>query len=206
MKKLLIAGTAILSVCFTPQLTFAQDVEVEEEVVEPKKAKDWFVYADANIGMSQFSTSEGNTTYVSDNMANAYFRAGLKYKYFGAEVEYGTGVNEIDEDGVTLGLGSQTSFFGILRYPGPDNKYDAFIRAGYHSSDFEVSIEEFDFNLNQNVTLSDDVSSDGFVFGLGGTYYFTENFGLRGDITGYNTRDIVEAGYVGGSLGATLKF
>jgi len=207
MKKLLCASAAALSLLAAPTVSHAQDdVVLGDEIVTPKnpgKPKDLWIYADANIGYSQFSSTEGNTTFVSDSMANAYFRAGVKYKYFGAEVELGTGLSDIDEDGLSLGLGTQISGFGILRYPA--DKYDVFLRAGYHSSDFDVEFEGFDPDFG-DVNFDESISSDGFAFGIGGTYYFSENFGLRADITGYNTRDIADAGYVGGSIGGTVKF
>jgi len=204
MKNLLIAGAALLGVLSAPTYAFAQDdAVIDDEVVKPKKPKDWFVYADANLALAQFSTSDGNTTAVSDSTTAAYFRAGVKYKYLGAEVELGQGLSDIEEDGLSLEVSSQTSVFAIGRYPG-DN-YDVFLRAGYHSSTLKVSGEFFDETGNL-LSASEDLKANGFVAGVGGTYYFTDNFGLRADITGYNMRDLVDAGFVAGSLGVSVKF
>ncbi len=205
MKNLLIASAAVCSFISAPMYAFAQDdVIMDEEVVTPKKPKEWHVYADANVATAQFSDSDGRTTVVSDSTFAAYFRAGVKYKYFGAEVELGQGLSEIEEDGLSLGVASQTSVFGILRKPGEN--FDVFIRAGYHSSKVEVGGQVFNPNTGGQLAFNEELTSDGFVAGVGGTYYFTDNVGLRADITGYNTRDLVEAGYVAASIGGTVKF
>jgi hypothetical protein len=116
----------------------------------------------------------------------------------------GQGLSDIEEDGASLGVASQLSGFAIVRLPG-DN-YDIFFRGGYHSTKFDVGLDGFDPNTGQNFSVSDNVKSEGFAFGVGGTYFFTENIGLRADITGYNTRDLVDAGYVSASLGGAIKF
>jgi len=207
MKKLLVASAAIFGMCFTHSFAFAQDNTIEDEIVkpkEPKDAKDLHVYGDVNIGLTQFTSTDGNTTATSDTMVNAYFRVGAKYKYFGIEGELGQGLSGIDEDGLSLDVGTQLSAFGILRLP--HDNWDIFARAGYHSTDIDFTLDIFDPFTGANVSGSDELSSDGFAFGIGGTYYFTDNIGIRGDITGYNTRDFIDAALVGGSLGLTAKF
>ncbi len=195
MKKLLIAGTALFGTLAAPSLAFAQDDVIEDEVVTPKEAKDWFVYGDANFALMQFSVTEGNTEFVSDTMTAAFFRAGVKYKYFGAEVEYGTGLSDIEEDGISVGVNSQTSIFGILRLP--EDNYDIYLRVGYHSSDIEVGI----------AGLGEATEKDeGFAGGVGGTYFFNDNLGIRLDVTGYNLSDPLDVSYVGGSAGAVVRF
>jgi len=204
MKNILIASTVALGFLAAPAATFAQDTTMGDEIVKPKKSKDWFVYADANFAAAQFSTSDGNTTSVSDSTTAAYFRAGVKYKYFGAEVELGQGLSDIEEDGLSLEVSSQKSVFGILRAPG--DQYDVFIRAGYHSSTLNISGQFVDPNTGNLLNASEDLKSDGFVAGVGGTYYFTDNFGVRADVTGYNMRDLVDASFVAGSIGVSVKF
>jgi len=205
MKNLLIASAAMFGVLSVPSFAFAQDdVILDEEVITPKIQKDWHIYADANLATAQFSSSEGNTTYVSDSTFAAYFRAGFKYKYFGVEAELGQGLSDIEEDGLSLGVSSQAAAFGVLRLPG-DN-YDVFLRAGYHSSTLEVGGSIFNPVTGGQTNVQEELTSDGFVAGVGGTYYFTDNLGLRADITGYNTRDLVDAGYVAASIGGTVKF
>lgn len=92
----------------------------------------------------------------------------------------------------------------MVRTPG--KKYDVYLRAGYHSSSIDISGSVFDPQSGQFISASDELDSNGFAAGVGGTYYFTDNFGLRADITGYNTRDLVEAGYVAGSIGGSVRF
>lgn len=196
MKHLFISSAALFGILAAPSISQAQDDVLADEVVIPKKEKEWFGYADINIATTQFSDSDGRTTYVTDSATSSYIRVGAKYRYFGAEVELGNGLSDIEEDELSLGVSSQKAIFGILRAPG-DN-YDVFIRAGYHSSKIEFGADVIDF--------SETVTSNGFAAGVGGTYYFTDNFGLRADITGYNTRDTLEAGFVAASLGATARF
>jgi len=203
MKNLLVACTAIFGLCAAPQFALAQD-EVADEIVKPKEPKSWHVYGDVNIALTQFSTSDGNNSATSDSMGNVYGRVGAKYKYIGAEVEIGQGLSDIEEDGFSLGVGTQLAAFGILRLPVQDNA-DIFLRAGYHSTDLEVGFDGFDPDLG-NIDVSEDVTSDGFAFGVGGTFYFTDNLGVRGDITGYNTRDLIDANLIAASLGLTAKF
>lgn len=195
MKNLLIASAALLGVLSTPMLAAAQDDVIEEEVVTPKQSKDWFVYGDANFALMQFSVTEGNTEFVSDMMTAAFFRAGVKYKYFGAEVEYGTGLSGIEEDGISIDVNSQTSVFGIVRLPA--DKADVYLRLGYHSSDIEFGI--------QGVGEASETDS-GFAGGIGGSYFFTDNLGIRLDITSYNLSDPLDVSYVGGSAGAVVRF
>ena len=199
MKNLIISTAAILSFLAVPTQALAQDEstneDIEEVIVTPKKDKDWFVYGDANFGLMQFSVTEGNTEFVSDTLTAAFFRAGVKYKYVGAEFEYGTGLSGIEEDGVSVDVNSQTSVFGILRLPA-DN-YDVYLRLGYHSSDVEVGIDG----------LGEASESDsGFAGGVGGTYFFSDNFGIRLDVTAYNLSDPLDVSYVGGSAGAVVRF
>jgi len=137
-------------------------------------------------------------------MSSLYFRVGAKYKYFGIEGELGQGLSGIDEDGVSLDVETQLSAFAILRLP--QDNWDVFLRAGYHSTDIELEGEVFDPTTGTFINGSVDLTSDGFAGGIGGTYYFTDNFGLRADITAYNTRDFIDAGFVAASLGVTAKF
>lgn len=193
MKKFLVASTVLLSVFTAPTIAFAQDVD--DEIVKPKTSKDWFVYGDANFGLMQFSVTEGNTEYVSDMMTAGFFRGGVKYKYFGAEVEYGTGLSEYEEDGVSLGVNTQTSVFGILRLPAKNS--DMYLRLGYHSSDVEVGI----------AGVGEASEKDkGFAGGIGGSYFFNDNLGVRLDITSYRLSDTLEVNYIGGSAGAVVRF
>jgi len=199
MKKILLSVCSIFAVAaVTP--AYAQDETTDETIEETVKYKkgadDVWVHFDANFGTYQFETSEGSTTYVSDSLLATHFRAGVKYSYFGAEVEYGSSISAIEEDDVNLDLGSQIGIFGIARMPA-DN-YDFYLRAGYHSSTFEGSVD--------GVSGTVDLDADGFAFGFGGSYYFADNFGVRADLTAYNAKDIVDAAFIGGSIGLTARF
>lgn len=195
MKKLLLSSAVILGAFAAPSYVMAQDDVIEDEVVTPKTPKDWFVYADANFALMQFSVTEGNTDFVSDMMTAAFFRAGVKYKYFGAELEYGQGLSDVEEDGISIGISSQTSVFGIVRLP--TNKLDVYMRLGYHSSDI-------DFSASGLGEFSE--KDEGFAGGIGGSYFFTDNLGIRLDITNYRLSDPLDVDYVGGSAGAVVRF
>lgn len=195
MKKLLLSSAVILGAFAAPTYVMAQDDVIEDEVVTPKTPKDWFVYADANFALMQFSVTEGNTDFVSDMMTAAFFRAGVKYKYFGAELEYGQGLSDVEEDGISIGISSQTSVFGIVRLP--TNKLDVYMRLGYHSSDI-------DFSASGLGEFSE--KDEGFAGGIGGSYFFTDNLGIRLDITNYRLSDPLDVDYVGGSAGAVVRF
>ena len=208
MKHLIKTTTLALGLSACAVSAYAQDttptydepVYDEDVIVTPGKDEDsvWF-HADANLALMQYSVTEGNTEFVSDNLTAAFFRAGVKYKYVGAEVEYGTGLSGIEEGGIESSVNSQISGFAMGRLP--YERGDFFVRLGYHSSDVEVIVDDFQFG---RVDLSE--KDTGIAFGLGGTYHFTDNFGLRADITGYNLSDPLDVSYVGGSLGVAARF
>ena len=197
MTRFLTTTALALATTFSAGLAHAQDQDdmiFEDVIVTPKKIKDLWFHVDASFALTQFSVTEGNTEYVSDMMTAGYVRAGVKYKYVGAEVELGTGFSDYEEDGVTLGVDSQTSVFGVLRLP--QERSDIYLRLGYHQSDIAIDI------LGQNF----DTDDSGFAGGIGGTYFFTDNIGARLDITGYNLSDPLDVSYVGGSAGLTARF
>ncbi len=194
MKNLLIASAVALSLMAAPTVAFAQDDAPAPDVEKPSKPKDLWLYADANLALMQFSVTEGNTEYVSDMMTASFFRGGVKYKYVGAEIEFGQGLSDYEEDGITIGVGSQVAAFGMVRLPAEN--FDMYLRLGYHSSTLEVS----------DGTLSEDFKDEGIAGGIGGNYFFNENIGIRLDITNYNLSDPFDVSYVGGSIGGVVKF
>ncbi len=162
-------------------------------------------YGSVSLGLSQFSVAQGSATATSDMTIDAQARVGVKFaKYFGVEGEYALGLSEWDlDDGVSLGLGNALAGYVVARYPFGDNedKGDVFVRLGYHSTTLEATAS------NQTV----DIDDEGFAFGLGGTYFFSPNFGVRGDITSYRLDDdilgnIGSLTYIGGSLGGVVRF
>jgi len=59
MKTLLVVSAAIVGLCATPSFAFAQnaDNDIKEEIVKPKTTKDWHVYGDVSIALTQFSST-----------------------------------------------------------------------------------------------------------------------------------------------------
>ncbi len=194
MKNLFIASAVALSLMAVPTVAFAQDDAPKSDVKKSSKPKDLWIYADANLALTKFTVTEDNIQYVSDNMTAFYVRGGVKYKYVGAEIEFGQGLSDYEEDGITIGVGSQVAAFGMLRLP--SENYDVYLRAGYHSSTIELS----------DGTFSEDVDDEGIAFGVGGNYFFNDNFGVRADVTGYNLSDPLDVSYSVFSLGGVVKF
>jgi len=71
------------------------------------------------------------------------------------------------------------------------------MRLGYHSSDI-------DFSASGLGEFSE--KDEGFAGGIGGSYFFTDNLGIRLDITNYRLSDPLDVDYVGGSAGAVVRF
>jgi outer membrane immunogenic protein len=99
--------------------------------------------------------------------------------YFGVEGEasFGLGEDEI-EPGVDLELSNQFAGYVIGRLPLGEN-FDLFARAGYGSAEFDVSSGD----------LGGSADVDGFAGGVGGQFFFTEQFGVRGEYTRFEADD-----------------
>ena len=198
MKHFLTGGAFALAAIGLATSASAQDYEKPKK---PQVAKDLWFHVDANVALMQFSETEGDTEFVSDNVTAGYIRAGVKYKYFGAEVELGTGFSDYEEDGISLGVNNQTAVWGMLRLP--QDRSDIFLRVGAHTTDIELGVDG-------GPSIED--SDSGIAFGLGGNYYFSRNVGVRLDLTSYNLGnsdefgDILDVNYIGGSIGLSARF
>lgn len=207
MKKLLLSTALIIGgltgTAFGQDQDDAQkDMKSNKSVVEPG---DLQAYGAVSLTLSQFSVSEGSNTAVSDMTIDAHARVGVKFaKYLGIEGEYALGLSDWDLDnGVSLGLDNTVAGYVVARYPFGDDEDtgDAFIRLGYHSTTLEAS----------GGGSSAGIKDEGFAFGLGATYFFTPNFGVRGDITSYHLDDDILGNvgsltYIGGGLGGVVRF
>lgn len=192
MKKYILSFALALGVS---SIASAKDVE----------QKDTQLYGSASFGLSQFNVVEGNNNASSDNTSDVQIRAGVKFlKYFGVEGEYAIGLSDWDlGDDVTLGLDNAVAGYAVARYPFGNGKDsgDVFIRAGYHSTTLEAGVGNFSENLKD----------EGFAFGVGASYFFMPNLGVRGDVTSYHLDDdifgnIGKLTYIGFGAGVVARF
>ncbi len=204
MRDYIISIALILGVSGTANADDKKD-DMKKKAKKVVEQSDVQAYGSVSLGLSQFSVANGSQTATSDMTIDAQGRVGVKFaKYLGVEGEYAMGLSDWDlGDGVTLGLGNAIAGYAVARYPFGDGEDsgDVFIRLGYHSTTLEASVGN----------LTEDIDDEGFAFGLGGTYFFTPNFGVRGDITSYHLDDdilgdIGALTYIGGSLGGVVRF
>lgn len=89
----------------------------------------------------------------------------------GAEGEASFGLGEDTVEGIDVGLGSSLGGFAVGRMGSDKGSFH--MRLGYMANTFEFSSgsDSLDADLN------------GFALGVGGTYFFNENTGVRLDIT-----------------------
>jgi len=202
MKNYLLSLALVVGVSGTANAADQKGKVKKKDVIEQN---DFQTYGSVSLGLSQFSVAEGSATATSDMTTDAQGRVGVKFaKYFGVEGEYAIGLSDWDlGDGVTLGLDNALAGYAVARYPFGNGKDsgDVFVRLGYHSTTLEAGVDN----------ASADIKDEGFAFGLGGTYFFTPNFGVRGDITSYHLDDdilgdIGSLTYIGGGLGAVVRF
>lgn len=103
-------------------------------------------------------------------------RGGVEFNdIFGAELEasFGLGAEELDDlPGAEIELENQFGGYLTARYPVLPS-FDAIGRIGYTTGEFQASTNG----------VSGDAEVDGFAFGLGGEFMFTEQIGVRGDYT-----------------------
>ncbi|MEO0607653.1 MAG: porin family protein [Pseudomonadota bacterium] len=122
-----------------------------------------------NGGVSVFDTDEATINALN-------MRGGLNFnEIMGAEFEaaFGLGAEDLDSpEGAQIEVENQFSGFFVGRYP-VLSRVDVLGRVGYTTGELQVS----------NSGVSTDAEIDGFAFGIGGEFMFTDSFGLRGDYT-----------------------
>ncbi len=124
-----------------------------------------------NAGVSALDGDDATLTAAT-------LRGGVFFtENFGAEAEVAFGIGGETVQGVELDL--DTSFTGYLvgRLPMGEST-DLIGRVGYGSATIEGTISGLG---------SADVDIDGFSFGVGIQHFFTESFGVRGDITRFES-------------------
>lgn len=128
-----------------------------------------------NAGLSAFNGDGATLNAVS-------VRGGIAFhELLGAELEasFGLGAEEIDDlPGAELKLENQFGGYLVGRYPVLP-RFDAIGRIGYTTGEFQASAGG----------VAGDVETDGFAFGLGGEFMFTNAIGLRADYTRIEVSD-----------------
>ncbi len=123
------------------------------------------------------------------NLGAIQGRLGYKFNpYVALEGEAALGVGDDTVGGVDVELQNQLGVYGVVSAP-ISPSFDIFARAGYSGASFDTSLGE--------------VESDGFAWGVGGNYYFTDKDGVRLDWTRHD-HDDAEADVW--SIGYTRKF
>ncbi|MEM8615515.1 MAG: outer membrane beta-barrel protein [Pseudomonadota bacterium] len=136
----------------------------------------------AAFAQLQFETSAGYSALDGDGATlgavtvrgTAFFNA-----YFGAEVEGSFGVTSEEVNGVDLELGNFAAAYAVGRLPTESN-FEFLFRVGYGAGEIDGGIDGFG---------STSVDIDGVLAGLGGQYFITPNFALRGDYTRLEVSD-----------------
>jgi outer membrane immunogenic protein len=128
---------------------------------------------------------------------------------FGVEVEASVGASDGDVSGlfgappgvsVDLGLNSQLSGF-VVGYMPLSDQGRLFARLGYSSAELEVSASAGGGSATETLSLDD------VIWGLGGEYYFTERFGIRGEVTGFQAEgEDIDSGLDMYQISAVIRF
>ena len=154
------------------------------------------------IADSELYVTGGLTSFDADSVDLQAFnlRGGIEFhELLGAEFEaaFGLGAEEIDGgSGAEAELENQFGGFIVARYPVIPN-LDVLGRIGYTSGELQTS----------NNGVSSDADLDGFAFGIGGEYMFTEQLGVRGDYTRVEVDDdALDGGVNMFSIAGVYKF
>lgn len=160
------------------------------------------VMAPNALAESELYVTGGLSSFDADgaDLQTATFRGGIEFhELLGAEFEtsFGLGAEQLDgNSSVEVELENQFAGFLVARYPVIPN-LDVLGRVGYTSGELQSA----------NGGVSSDVDVDGFAFGLGGEYMFTEQLGLRGDYTRIEVdEDSLDGGVNMFSIAGVYKF
>ena len=159
------------------------------------------------VAEPEFYGNFGGGAFLDDDatLAVVTVRGGAFFsEYFGAEIEgsFGVGNDNIDALGVTANVEVSNSVGGFVvgRLPIEGNYsgvFEIFGRLGYMTTEFEVEV----FGTSGSLDV------DGFAAGVGGTYYFTPNIGIRGDYTRFEANEAqIDGGVNILTVAAVYKF
>ena len=123
------------------------------------------------------------------NLGAIQGRLGYKFNpYVGVEGEAAFGIADDTVSGVDVELKHEVGVFGVVTAP-VSPQFDLFARAGYTGASFDTSLG--------------DLETDGFAYGVGGQFNFTDKDGIRLDWTKHD-HDDAEADVW--SIGYSRKF
>jgi len=150
---------------------------------------------------SSFYVNGGYSAFDGDGatLNGLTARGGVFFNdYFGVEGEISFGLGEEElEPGADIELSNQYGGYVIGKLPAGEN-FDVFGRIGYGSAEFDVNVDGVG---------SGSADVDGFAFGVGGQFFFTENFGIRGEYTRFEAEDEdLDGGLDTYSVSAVFRF
>lgn len=118
---------------------------------------------------------------------------GLGGDDFNQAVPVNVGGTNINVD-TNVGLDVDNYFIGFARGIFPvSEQVDIFIRGGYGTASAEADITASAAGLSASGSVSD--SFDGFAYGIGGQFNFTNNDGIRADYTRLEDTNIISLAY-----------
>jgi outer membrane immunogenic protein len=124
---------------------------------------------------------------------------------FGAELEFTKGVGDTNLSSLgfsnfTLGLDTQISGFAVGRLPMSEQS-NLFGRLGYSSATLSVK------GTGPFVGGASDIELKDVIWGIGGEYYFNNNLGVRGEVTGFKAEgDNIDSGLDIFTISLVAKF
>lgn len=138
-------------------------------------------FAPTAVADPGFYVNGGVSVYDGDGatLEGLTGRAGYDFNdYFGVEGEFSIGLGEENVDGIDLEINNQYAAYAVGKLP-ISERFDIFGRIGYGTIEFEGSAGG----------ISETVDVDGFGFGAGGQFFFSENVGVRGEYTRFEADD-----------------
>ncbi|MFN3212611.1 MAG: porin family protein [Henriciella sp.] len=154
------------------------------------------------VAESELYVTGGLSSFDADDvdLQAVTLRGGVEFHdLLGAEFEaaFGLGAEQIDgAGGAEAELENQFAGYLVARYPVIPN-LDVLGRVGYTTGELQTA----------NNGVSSDADLDGFAFGLGGEYMFTEQLGIRGDYTRVEVDDdALDGGVNMFSIAGVYKF
>jgi len=158
--------------------------------ISPAMAKDSGFYLGAGVGSFGLDVDgiEEGVNFSGDDVGFKLLGGYKINKYFGAELEYidgGSVEDKYDMDGDKLKLAVDLSGFNLsvlAAYPFAES-FDVFGKLGavFWDADFKASF----------MGVSERATDDGndFSWGIGASWYFTDNFGARIEYQGFEIED-----------------
>jgi outer membrane immunogenic protein len=143
----------------------------------------------ASLGYSYWNADDGNLGAVT---------ARGRYMFtdnFGAEGEASFGVGSEETYGFDIGISNSFGAFAVVGAP-LSTRSNVFARLGYATTEFDVTGYGYDVSA----------SIDGIAYGVGGEFFFTDSFGIRGDYTGYDGGDDIAGSAEVFSLAGVVRF